>query len=571
MRLFLNPKNEMNKQWVLREKISDDLEEHLLFYRGIKTKEKAENFFHLDYNRDLADPFLFSSMAQITERVLRAIEAKEKIIVFGDYDADGICASAIFYDFFKKIGFENFEVYIPSRVQEGYGLNFAVIENFIREKVSLIITVDCGITDYEEVKKAREEGIDVIIIDHHLSLEKSPAAFAILDPQIGDEKYPFRQFCGAGLAFKVISALVKQPPFKIIPGWEKWLLDLAAIATVADMFPLIDENRVLVFYGLEVLKKTRRLGLLALMKKLQIEKLNITEDDIGFLIAPCINAASRMDHGATSYALLTTDSLEEAEFLSQKLIEENNERKRTVEEIFKKINTELEKADLSEILVLGDENWPLGILPPLVNRLLEKYNRPVAVWGQGVPDGEIKGSCRSNGRINLVDLLNEIGEKVFVEFGGHAFSSGFTVKKDKLSDLKKEIEKAYKKIPHQEVEQEIFWLDAALNLEEVNWALIALLEKFRPFGMGNPKPVFLFSEIEVWDVRNLGNSGLHLRLDFKKPSGEIIPAIGFFMNQRLSFPVEKGAKIDLAANVEKSTYNGYLELRLRIVDIRKAE
>ncbi len=562
----------MNKKWVLREKISDNLEEQILFYRGVKTEEDAEIFFNPNYERDLTDPFEFSQMERIVGRIVKAVESNEKIVVFGDYDADGICACVIFHDFFKKIGFENSQVYIPDRNKESYGLNLKAIDEFIKQKANLIITVDCGITDYEEIKKAKKAGIDVIIIDHHLPPKKLPLAFVILDPQMEGEKYPFRQFCGAGLAFKVISGLVKHPSFKIMPGWEKWLLDLAAIATVADMFPLIGENRVLVFYGLEVLKKTRRLGLLSLMRKLQIDKLNITEDDIGFLIAPCINVASRMDHATISFSLLTTESVEEAEALSRKLIEMNNERKKKTEEVFKEVELKLsEKKELPEILVLGDEKWPIGILAPLCNKVLEKYNRPVIIWGKGEISTEIKGSCRSNGRVNLVELLTAIGDKILDEFGGHALASAFTVKKGKISKLEKEVERAFEKISHYEIEPSVLWLDAELELEKIDWNFLEFLDKFRPFGAGNPKSVFLLSNLEIWDKKIFGNDGIHLKLNFRKSSGEIVPAIGFFIQQRLDFDVEKGTKIDLAASVEKNTFNGHTELRLRIVDIRREE
>ncbi|MFH0803565.1 MAG: single-stranded-DNA-specific exonuclease RecJ, partial [Candidatus Tagabacteria bacterium] len=500
----------------------------------------------------------------------------------------------VFHDFFKKIGFENFQVYIPDRSQEGYGLNLKVIDEFIKKKVNLIITVDCGITDKEEIEKANKAGIEVIITDHHLPPKILPPAFALMDAFVESETYPFKQFCGTGLAFKVVSALVKNESFKIVPGWEKWLLDVVAIATVADYSSLIDENRVLVSDGLKVLKgdlkglknlkKTRRQGLLSLFQKLQINISNITEDDIGFLIAPCLNVAGRMEHATISFSLLTTESMEEAEALSRKLMEMNNERKKKTEEIFKEIELKLaEKKELPEILVLGDEKWPIGILAPLCNKVLEKYSQPVIIWGKGDTE-EIKGSCRSNGRINLVELLNEIGDKVFIEFGGHAEAAGFTIKEDKVSDLEKEVGRVYDKISHQEIESPVLWLDAELDLKNIDWNLINLLEKFRPFGISNPKPVFLLSGLEIFEIRTFGNGGIHLKLNFRKPSGEVVSAIGFFMQQRLDFPlptlptgqaggrqaIEKGAKIDLAASVEKNTFNGHTELRLRIVDIRPA-
>ncbi len=559
----------MNKKWTLREKISDDLEKQLLFYRGIKTEEEIEKFFNPDYGRDLRDAFDFIEMKKITDRIVKAVKSHEKIVIFGDYDADGIGACAIFHDFFQKIGFENFDVYIPDRM-DGYGLNLKIIDEFVRQKVGLVITVDCGITDNEEIKKANKGKIDVIVTDHHLPPDELPPAFAMLDPLMERENYPFKKFTGAGLAFKVVSALCLREEFKIIPGWEKWLLDVAAISTIADMFPLIDENRVLVFYGLEVLKKTRREGLIYLLEKLQIDKANVNEDDISFSVAPCINVASRMEHAAISYALLTTESKEEADALSQKLIEKNEERKKLTDEIFKQISLDIDGVKLPDVFVFGDSKWPVGILAPLANKLLEKYSRPVFLWAGDDADG-VKGSCRSDGSINLVDFMAEIGNKIFIESGGHVLAAGFTVKNGQLKNLKKEIEEAYRKMPHDKIEPPAIWLDAELNLDNIDWNFISFLNKFRPFGMGNPKPVFLFSNLEVFGTRTFGNGGIHLQLNFKKSNGEIISAIGFFMQQHLDFLIEKGTKIDLAASVEENRFNGRHEIRLRIVDMRKAE
>lgn len=562
----------ITKKWVLREKISDDISEQLLFYRGIKTKEEADRFFNPDYGRDLGDPFKLLNMKRAVKRVIKALEKKAKIIVYGDYDADGICSSVIFRDFFQKIGFENFQIYIPDRFQEGYGLSNIATDEFIKQKAGLVITVDCGITDHREIENLKKNAIDVLVIDHHLVSAGLPDAYAIVDPMQEKEKYPFRQFCGAGLAFKFVCALVKSGSFKISSGWEKWLLDVVAIATIADMVPLVAENRVLVFYGLEVLKKTRRLGLLSLFKKLGLDKSAINEDDIGFLVAPCINTASRMGHATISYSLLTTELMEEAEALSADLIEKNIERKKIIDEIFKGIQSELDQMEkLPEIIVLGDEKWPVGFLALLANRILEKYDRPVCLWGNGGITTEAKGSCRSNGSVNMVELLTEIGEKLFTEQGGHAMAAGFTLKEGASENLKNEIENAFQKIPRQKVEEQIIWFDSESELGKIDWNFNDVLERFRPFGIANPKPNFLLSKITVWNIKTFGNGGIHLQLDFRKPSGEIIPAIGFFSEKWLDFEINKDSVVDLAVFLEKSTFKGYPELRMRIVDIKKAK
>jgi len=330
----------MDKEWKIRGQTDGGIEEQLLSVRKIDDKN---SFFSPDYERDLYGPFELLNMDKAVDRILGAIKKNEKVIVFGDYDADGVCSSSIFHDFFKKIGFENFETYIPDRNTEGFSLTLGVIEKFSKDNVDLIITLDCGVTDYDEVRKANEQGMDVVILDHHLQAEKLPQAVAIVDPKQEKDDYPFEMLCGAAVAFKTIQALIDKGGFNITPGWEKWLLDLVAVATVADMVPLCDENRVLLHYGLRVLKKTNRVGFLALFKKLKINQKNVTEDDIAFLIAPRVNIASRMEHASISYSLLTTESSEESKWVVGRLDDLNKERRSVVEgildEVEKRIKT----------------------------------------------------------------------------------------------------------------------------------------------------------------------------------------------------------------------------------------
>lgn len=549
-------------KWQTREQVSDDIETQLLASRGIDDKDK---FFSPDYEKDLRDPFGLLGMDKAVDRILSAIKKREKIAVFGDYDADGVCASAIFHDFFKKIGFENFAVHIPDRNIEGYGLNFEAIEQFEKEQVDLIITVDCGIADYDEIRKANENGIDTVVLDHHLQPEKIPQAIAIVDPKQEKDDYPFEMLAGAGVAFKTIQALVDKGGFAVTPGWEKWLLDLVAIATVADMMPLEDENRVLVFYGLQVLKKTRRPGLLKLFEKTKIQQQYITEDDIAFLIAPRINIAGRMDHANASYALLTTESVSEAEWIAEHLDSLNVERKETVAKILDEIDKRAKDYKKKpEIIVEGDLSWPVGVLGLTANKVMEKYECPVFLWGAAAAE-KIKGSCRSNGMINLVDLMRQLPDGFLKEFGGHAAAAGFSLERDKIGDFKEEVVKLFGKIDKKETEA-LLWIDKEIKLEKIDWDFLQTVEKFRPFGMGNSRPYFLFKNLEVSRVNKFGNGGIHLRLDFSTRDG-LISAIGFFMSNG-HWDIKSGDKIDLAASIERNYFNGYDELRLRIIDIR---
>ncbi|MFH1456977.1 MAG: single-stranded-DNA-specific exonuclease RecJ [Patescibacteria group bacterium] len=566
------------KQWVVRERIPEkvnkeldqwpELVRHLLFYRGIKTKKDAEKFLNPDYEKHLHDSFKMLNMDKAVERILRAIKNNEKIVVFGDYDADGVCASAIFYEFFKKIDFKNFHFHIPDRHLDGYGLTQEAINEFVEQKFNLIITLDCGITDVKEVEIANKAGIDVIIADHHLPPKKLPSAYAIIDAKQEKDKYLFKDLCGAGVAFKVVQALIKNGNesmgWHIVPGWEKWLLDLVVIATVADMVPLVDENRTLVFYGLKVLEKTNRTGLLAFFRRFEINPKNVNEDDIAFMIAPKINIASRMDHANTSFNLLTTESSGEANWIAGHLEGLNNERRILVDKMIDKIDEKIKKDGLTEVLVEGDLSWNPGVLSILANRLVENYNRPVFLWGKGEAR-EIKGSGRSDGSINLVNLMNFLPKGLLIESGGHAFAAGFSLKSGKENEFKDQIIKAYKKAKKTKTENEFLQIDKEINIDEVSWEFYEKIEFLKPFGVENPKPVFKFSDLEIFNVKKFGGGGLHLQLDFKNSNGEKIPAIGFFMNGDKFLA---GQKIDLVASLEKSTFRNSLELRLRIIDVK---
>lgn len=572
------------KQWVLREgipeKINKELEQwpelvrRLLFYRGIKTKKEAGKFFNPDYEKDLHDPFEILNMEKAAGRILKAIKENERIIIFGDYDADGVCASAIFHDFFKKIGFENFHVHIPDRHLDGYGLTVEAIKEFAEQKAGLLITLDCGITDYEEVEKANSFGIDVIITDHHLVPKKLPNAFAIIDSKQKKDDYFFKDLCGAGVAFKTVHALIKKGGFNIVYGWEKWLLDAVAIATIADMVPLVGENRVLAHYGLQVLKKTQRMGLVSLCKRLGIALLNVTEDDIAFMIGPRINTASRMDHATASFTLLTTQSGGEASWISARLEALNVDRKAMVEKIlsgieekiFAYLSAQAGGAKLPEVIVCGDFNWHPGVLGIAANRLIDKYGRPIFLWGKAEAK-EIKGSCRSDGSINLVELMRKTAKGFFSDFGGHALAGGFSLAEEKMPDLEKEILKAWKKVSKEKTENNTIFIDKEISIDDISWDFYSMIEKFQPFGIDNQKPVFLFLDLEVAGVKKFGNGGIHLQLDFKKNNGDAVPAIGFFFNGNLA-DVKKGSRVDLAASLEKSFFKSKPELRLRIIDIK---
>ena len=556
--------------------IKDELKEYpeftqtLLFNRGIVTARDADVFLNPDYKRDVSDPFLMLGMEKAVERILLAVANKERIVIYGDYDCDGIPGSVILHDFFKKIGYENFENYIPHRHKEGYGVHLHAVDKFAKDKTTLLITVDCGITDVEEVGHANRLGIDVIITDHHIPPDVLPPAYAILNPKQKEDTYPDDMLCGASVAWKLVSALLvkvrENNLFEIKEGWEKWLLDMAGLSTIADMVPLVKENRALAHFGLKVLRKSPRPGLQKLLRKAGASQVHLTEDDVGFTIGPRINAASRMDDPITAFNLLAEGDEAEAGKLNDHLHKINNERKLTVARIVKEAKKNLKEREIKEVIVVGNPQWKVGVLGIVASNIVDEFERPVFVWGRE-DDNDIKGSCRSDGSVDLVELMRTVEDGIFVDIGGHAGAGGFSVFHDKIHLLEERLISGYKKVKRGTLSEETV-LDKKMSIDDVSWETYNEIEKLSPFGVGNPKPTFLFENVEIAGVKLFGKEKNHLELRFKNGNGGSVPAIGFFMDvDTFDIPLEVGSKINLIATMEKSTFGGRRELRLRIVDI----
>ena len=569
----------------------------LLKNRGIKTAEEAEAFLTPDYERDLNDPFLMKGMDEAVKRVLQALEKEEKIVIFSDYDADGIPGAVILHDFFEKIGHKNFTNYIPHRHDEGFGLNDEAILEFKKDKVKLIITVDCGIADLAEAEKISKHKIDLIITDHHEPKDKLPKAVAILDPKQPGCKYPFKSLCGAGVAFKLVQAILiqmnhqKNPlrltrtnrseeisdgsslDFAINEGWEKWLLDMVGIATLSDMVPLVNENRALAYYGLKVLRKSPRVGLLKLLSLLKIEQKNLTEDDIGFSISPRINAASRMGDPEDAFKLFIAKTDEEADICARHLDKINSERKGVVASMVKEVRKIMRERLANDsrgkkVVVIGNPDWKPSLLGLVANSLVDDHSCPVFLWGR---DGGniLKGSCRGSGDVSILDLMAEVEAGIFQEFGGHSMSGGFSLVQEKIHLLEDKLQIAYEKvsIKGSTIKEEVS-ADAKLNLDQVNLDNYRLIEKLAPFGIGNSKPLFMFEKVVIESAKMFGKESNHLELIFKNSHGKNIKAIGFFTKiTDFGSELKAGNTINLQANFEKSTFRGFTELRLRLVDL----
>lgn len=538
--------------------------QRLLEERGVTNHEAFLNPEYVTH-----DPFLLPDMGVAVERILRAIEKKEKIAVWHDYDCDGIPGGSLLSDFFMKIEYP-VRLMVAER-SEGYGLNEAGIRALADEGVSVLITVDCGITENDNVALAQSLGIDVIVTDHHLPQAVLPPGIAVVNPHRADSVYPEKILCGTGVAFKLVEALIQKGNFVLPAGWEKWLLDLVALATVADMVPLVGENRTLAKYGLQVMAKGRRKGLAALFRKENIPLQYVTEDDLGFSVAPKINAASRMESPRLAVELLTTTSDVRADELVAKLVSLNKARKLEGARVAKEVKHRLEgMPTIGDIIVMGSQDWRPSLLGIAGNNIVETYGKTVCLWGK---DGDlIKGSIRSNGRVNVVSLMTA-ARSVFTDFGGHESSGGFSITAEAIHQLPQALEDSLRLIGLSDEVKEESVHDGTLSLSEVTDQMYESLRYLAPFGMDNPKPVFRFDKVRVEKVMQFGAHKEHMRLTLS--DGEVrkgIDAIAFFIT-RSTFRndlelLSAGDTITIDACVERSYFAGRRELRLRIEDVK---
>lgn len=547
------------------ELASYDLDlQQLLFSRGITTKAAAIQFLNPDYDTQLHSPLLLHDIVKATTRIKSAMQAQEQIIIFSDYDCDGIPGAVVAHDFFKAVGYEQFQNYIPHRHFEGFGLSVTAVEKLAAAGAKLIITIDCGTGDVAAVARANELGVDVIITDHHEPREMLPAATAVVNPKLGS--YPFPDLCGAAVIYKLVQALLQTSNFAVAPGLEKWWLDMVGVATIADMVPLVGENRVFAHYGLKVLRKSRRPGLQQLLRKAKMNQQYLTEEDIGFTIGPRINAASRMDAPEHAFHLLTVTDEGEAGNYVERLEKLNSERKSSVAQMTKELHVRLALLpELPPVLVLGNPLWRPALAGLAANKLAEEYNRPVFLWGRDGNDC-IKGSCRSGGGVSVVRLMNAAAP-VFSEHGGHHMSGGFAVHDEHIFTLSDALNQAYTTLGAEAVVPAPRVVDATLSLDEVFGELRRTLAALAPFGAGNPKPLFAFANVTPLHVTPFGKVKEHLKLEFKTKQGPL-EAIAFFAAPTdFSVTPDVDKVCTVLAHVEESFFMGRRQTRLRIVDI----
>ncbi|HSX02790.1 MAG TPA: single-stranded-DNA-specific exonuclease RecJ [Candidatus Saccharimonadia bacterium] len=543
----------------------------ILAGRGVPAEAVAD-FLHPKYDEHLHDPYLLSDMMPAVERIVAAVEAGEQVVVYGDYDIDGITASAIMLETLAALGLTTARSYIPDRFEEGYGINAAALEQLQAAGAQLVISVDCGITSVAEAEWAREHGLDLIITDHHAVPAVLPEAIAVVNPKRPGDEYPFKDLCGAGVAFKVAQALQLRTG-RPAAGHEKWLLDLVALGTVCDVVDLVGENRVLAHYGLQVMRRTRRVGLRALAAVGGVDIAQITAQQLGFVLGPRMNAAGRLEHAARALELVMTADEGRALAIAEEL-EVLNRQRRTDQDAAVKAAEAMATARQAEraaagqtdepVLVLAHADWSHGIVGIVASKLVEKWHKPVLV---AQVMGEVtKGSARSTGTFNMVEGLRANAD-LLTKFGGHFYAAGYTLPTERLDDLRAGL-CAYYEASAADTTPPVVEAEARFaDLADLNWSLYEQLQLLEPYGAANPVPVLELAGLVAASLSKIGQEGAHLRLSLRDSGGRNLAAIGFGL--AVKHPqLAEGQSVTVLGQLNKNEFRGNSTLQLVISDIR---
>ncbi|MDP3880221.1 MAG: single-stranded-DNA-specific exonuclease RecJ [Dehalococcoidales bacterium] len=526
----------------------------VLYNRNLNEPSLLEDFILAD-DRLSGDPSLLPGMHQAVGRIYQALLSGESIAVYGDFDTDGITSTALLVQGLSLIGGKIIP-YIPHRLTEGYGLKVSALEKLQQQGVSLVITVDCGITALTEVRKAKKMGLDIIITDHHTPLDTLPPANAVVNPRLAGSSYPFPELAGVGVAFKLLQAV-----FRSI-GKEQYLsqlMDLVALGTVADMMPLVGENRYLVKQGLKVLSASPRPGIRELIARSGLDSTNLTSESISWFIAPRLNAAGRLEHAMSSYTLLMTDSEPEAHELALWLEQKNSERQKLTADASARAREQVLAQGIQPLLVASDRDFPVGICGLVASRLAEEFYRPAIVIRSG--ESISSGSGRSIPEFNIIQALARC-RNLFTHFGGHSQAAGFTLPTKDLPRL----QQALLEIATTELDgvdlRSTLDIDAEVGLSNLGGDTFPTIQKLAPFGYGNPLPTFLTRGVEIVDCRPMGNNGGHLKLKLKQ-TNTVWDGVGFRLGNYLT---EVSSPLDIVYNLELDQWGGQRRLRLNILD-----
>ena len=501
--------------------------ERILQSRGLTEPSARQAFLQPDYTATKHDPFLLPDMAKATQRLRRARAAGEKIVIYGDYDIDGLSATALLLDAFTRFGFRAVEAFIPNRFVEGYGMTIGAVDKVAAMGAQLIVTVDCGSLCHEEIAYASHLGIDTIVTDHHNVAATPPPSIAAVNPKFSGHHYPFRDLCGAGVAFKLVQAL--QTELDGLPdGYEKWLLDLVALGTVCDIVQLEDENRANVYWGLEVLKKQQRPGLKALMAVAGIEPDQLNARQLGFGLGPRMNAAGRLETAQHALDMLVATDATTALAASQKLDTLNQTRRRIQDNIFAEACVQADEMSHDDVLVVSRQGWNHGVIGIVASKLVEAYKKPVFIIGER--GQESTGSARSFGDFSAADAVRAADTAgIIIKGGGHAAAAGVTLLTERIADFRRCVNQFYKSL---HLKQQLQYLLPQADVEiadftEVDEQLVSDIARLEPFGNGNPEPVLKITTATVISVRRLGADGQHVKLLLQDANGVVLPMLAF--------------------------------------------
>ena len=538
--------------------MASEIVKKILLKRGVPESEH-EAFLNPDYVATSHDPFLLPDMQVAVNRIVTAYDNNESVVIYGDYDVDGMTATTILRDALMAFGLR-VETYTPDRFTEGYGLNMSAMRALAKTDASLVITVDCGSLSHEEIEVAGKLGLDVIITDHHAVAKDMPTAVAVINPHRPDSKYPFADLAGCGVAFKLVQAL--QTKLDGLPlGQEKWLLDFVALGTVCDIVPLLDENRAMVRWGLEVLRKTRRPGLRALMSVIDVLPTEVNARTIGYMIGPRLNAAGRISTAKSALELLTTDGNQRALELAQKLDSLNSARRTEQDKIFTVACEKLGQPKDS-VIIVGDDGWNEGVIGIVASKIMEKYGKPTFVLS--INGDKVKGSGRSFGDFNLAEAIAET-KKYLEKGGGHAAAGGVTLVTDNIDSWTTALNEYYKKLNLKDQAKYLLPTEdvAEDSLSEINIDLINDLSKLEPFGMANEQPVFRLRNMTAKYVDRMGKKNEHLRLNLLDKEGNSMKLIAFSPPE--NWFIEPGSAVDIWAHLELNEWQGRQSVEGRIL------
>lgn len=537
--------------------------ERILIARGLDTPEKRRVFLKPDYNLTKHDPFLLPDMRKAVDRLKLVHQKQQKIVIYGDYDIDGLSATALLMDAFKKFGFKNVEAFIPNRFVEGYGMTIDAVDKVKAMGAELIVTVDCGSLNHKEINYSNSLGVDVIVTDHHNVAETPPPAVASVNPRFESHRYPFRELCGAGVAFKLVQALQTELD-GLGEGHEKWLLDLVALGTVCDIVRLDGENRANVYWGLEVMKKQHRTGLKALMAVAGIEPDQLTARSLGFVLGPRMNASGRLETAQHALDMLVAENEEEALLASERLEGLNLKRRSIQDDIFEEAIVQAEQLAGDKVLVVSAPGWNHGVIGIVASKLVEKYRKPTFIISER--GDQATGSARSFGSFSVAEAVHS-AEDLIIKGGGHAAAAGVSLQTDKIPEFRNRVNQFYDSLKLKD--QQKFLLPRADveidDFSEIDEQLVLDIARMEPFGNGNPEPVLKINNVQVLNCRQMGSDGQHVKLTVRDKLGKTLDMLAFGAQEH--FYCNVGVEVSVWFQVTINDWNGARAVEGRLLEL----